>query len=52
MVTVFSGLPSKPVAMVFFGLSSKPVTRVFWFMPQNQQLWFGDFSLKIIAIVS
>jgi hypothetical protein len=26
--------------------------RVFWFWPQNQQLWFGDFGLKIIAAVS
>jgi hypothetical protein len=25
---------------------------VSWFGPQNQQLWFGDLGLKIIATVS
>jgi hypothetical protein len=47
VVTVFSGLASKPVVTVSSGLVSKPVARVSRFGPQNRQLWFGDFGLKI-----
>jgi hypothetical protein len=52
VVTVFSGLASKPVEMVSPGLASKPVARVFWFGPQNWQLRFGDLGLKITVTVS
>jgi hypothetical protein len=34
------------------GLVSKPLERVSQFGPQNQQLRFGDLSLKITAMVS
>jgi hypothetical protein len=61
--TVFSGLASKPVAMIFSSLVSKLVATVspslaskpavgFLVEPQNQQLWFGDLSLKITVTVS
>jgi hypothetical protein len=33
-------------------LTSKLVARVFQFGPQNRQLWFGDLSLKITAVIS
>jgi hypothetical protein len=49
--TVFSGLASKPVVTVSLGLASKPVARVPRIGPQNQQLWFGDLSLKISFLV-
>jgi hypothetical protein len=45
--TVFSGLASKPMVMVFSSLTSKLVAMV-----QNRQLWFGDFGLKITAMIS
>jgi hypothetical protein len=47
----FFGLASKPVVTVcqWFGL--KTTMRVSWFGPQNQGRQFGDFDLKIIAIV-
>jgi hypothetical protein len=51
VVTVFSGLASKPVVTVSSGLVSKPVARVSRFGPQNRQLWFGDFGLKITVMV-
>jgi hypothetical protein len=50
--TVFSGLASKPVAMVSPSLALKLVARVFRFEPQNRQLRFGDLVLKITATVS
>jgi hypothetical protein len=34
------------------GLASKLIEHVFWFMPQNQQPWFGDLILKITTTVS
>jgi hypothetical protein len=34
------------------GLASKLIGHVFWFMPQNQQLRFGDLGLKITTTVS
>jgi hypothetical protein len=64
VATVFSGLASKLVATVSPGLASKPAVG-FLFEPQNQgdggfyqfgsqnrQLRFGDFGLKITAMVS
>jgi hypothetical protein len=36
----------------FLGLASKPLGRVSWFEPQNRQLQFGDFGLKITTTVS
>jgi hypothetical protein len=33
-------------------LTSKLIGHVFWFMPQNQQLRFGDLGLKITTTVS
>jgi hypothetical protein len=36
----------------FFGLTLKPRVMVFRFGPQNRQLWFGDLSLRIIAMFS
>jgi hypothetical protein len=50
--TVFSDLASKLVAMVSLSLASKLVARISQFGPQNRQLWFGDFGLKITAMVS
>jgi hypothetical protein len=50
--TVISVLASKPVVTVFSSLASKPVARVFRFVPQNQQLRFGDLGLKITGTVS
>jgi hypothetical protein len=49
---VFSDLASKPVVTVFSGLVSKPVGRVSRFGPQNQQLRFNDLCIKITATVS
>jgi hypothetical protein len=34
------------------GLASKPRSAGFWFGPQNRQLLFGDFGLKITTTVS
>jgi hypothetical protein len=34
------------------GLTSKPLGRVSWFRPQNRQLQFGDFGIKITTTVS
>jgi hypothetical protein len=34
------------------GLASKPLGRVSWFVPQNRQLRFGAFGLKITATIS
>jgi hypothetical protein len=50
--TIFSGLASKPVAMVSPGLTSKSVAQVSQFGPQNRQLRFSDLGLKITATVS
>jgi hypothetical protein len=50
--TIFSDLTLKPMTTVSPGLPLKSVAQVFQFGPQNQQLWFGDLSLKIIATVS
>jgi hypothetical protein len=50
--TVFSGLASKPVAIVSPSLALKLVAQVFRFRPQNRQLRFGDLVLKITATVS
>jgi hypothetical protein len=36
---------------IFSGLASKPVARVFWFGPQNQQLMFGDLGTKITVTI-
>jgi hypothetical protein len=52
VVTVFSGLASKPVATVSLGLASKPVTHVSQFGPQNRQLGFDDLVLKITTMIS
>jgi hypothetical protein len=52
VATIFSGLASKPVATVSPGLASKLVAQVSRFDPQNQQLQFGDLSLKITVTVS
>jgi hypothetical protein len=63
VATVFSGLASKPVATVSPNLVSKLVMRFlvepqnqvgrgfFWFGPQNWQLRFGDFDIKITATI-
>jgi hypothetical protein len=49
--TSFSGLASKPVAMVSSGLTSKLVDQVSRFGPPNRQLQFGDLGLKITMTV-
>jgi hypothetical protein len=45
VATVFSGLASKPMAMVSFGLTSNPVVG-FLVVPQNQGGGFPDLDLK------
>jgi hypothetical protein len=40
------------MATVSPSLASKPVARVSRFGPQNWQLWFGDFGLKITVVIS
>jgi hypothetical protein len=62
-VTIFCILASKLVATVSPGLTSKLAVDFlvkpqnqggggfFWFRPQNWQLWFGDFGLKITTTV-
>jgi hypothetical protein len=52
VATVFSGLASKLVVTVSPGLASKSVARVFRFVPQNQQLQFGDLGIKITVMLS
>jgi hypothetical protein len=49
---VFSGLSLKLVATVFSSLPSKPVAQVFRFTLQNWQLRFDDLGLKITVTVS
>jgi hypothetical protein len=49
---VFSGLASKPVAMVCQWFELKTTATVSWFGPQNQGRHFGDLGLKITATVS
>jgi hypothetical protein len=36
----------------FLSLASKPRVTVFWFRPQNWQLRFGDFDIKITVSIS
>jgi hypothetical protein len=47
----FSGLVSKPVAMVCQWFALKTTVVVSWFGPQNQGRRFGDLGLKIIVMV-
>jgi hypothetical protein len=49
---IFSSLGSKSVVTVFSGLGSKPVAQISRFEPQNRQLWFDDLDLKINVTVS
>jgi hypothetical protein len=48
----FLGLASKPRLTFVSGSASKPLGRIFRFGPQNQQLKFGDLSLKITTTIS
>jgi hypothetical protein len=41
----------KTTAMISLGLASKSVASGFLVGPQNQQLWFDDLCLKIIATI-
>jgi hypothetical protein len=48
----FLGLASKPRLTFVSGSASKLLGRIFRFVPQNQQLKFGDLSLKITTMIS
>jgi hypothetical protein len=52
LATVFSGLASKLVATVSPVLASKSMVTVSWLGPPNQQLQFGDLSLKMTEVIS
>jgi hypothetical protein len=52
VATVFSGLASKLVATVSPVLASKSMVTVSRLGPPNQQLQFGDLSLKMTAVIS
>jgi hypothetical protein len=49
---VYQWFSLKITGKVFFSLILKPVVQVSQFGPQNQQLRFGDFNLKITAPIS
>jgi formaldehyde-activating enzyme involved in methanogenesis len=52
VATVSPDLASKPVAAISPGLTLKSMARDSQFEPQNRQLWFGDWDLKITVTVS